>query len=344
VQSGNGDLLLNGGSPPIPAGPTPRTPRGVWQGFLDLEALLLRVQELRRRVETEIEAVPGEFKGAFKRSTLRLRAWPRRKGEPPYALYWITFPPKKEYYDDWMQRAIDKLTPRPRWFHRVKIRTSRDMDRAIHRAGLDYARKEVHAFHRRARSLNDAHKILTGALDVIRKMLESKAGGKGSPTPPPPPGYPRDLALVLGLVRRLEGTIRARQDDCRLLVKWARHKPRWQTFRLSFPKDAEHPFGRFLWVDDETGRGYGRLSYRERRELGLPSRVSRFIGPFEVQRRVLDRQLKASTALARRIRQRIPVALRQAEACLAAASAEPCWSPGMTYTPNNTNWRKEFGT
>jgi hypothetical protein len=288
--------------------------------------LLLQVHELRVLVEDELRAVPGEFQHAFRKTTLRLRAWPRRKGDPPFALYWITFPPKKEYYDDWMQRAIDKLTPQPRWFHRVKIKTSRDMDRAIHRAGLDFARREVHAFHRRARSLNDAHKILTGTLDGIRKMLESKAGGKGSSPLPPqrlPLGLPQDLTRVLELIRRLVRTIRQRQDDCRLLVRWARRKPHWQSYRLSFPDDAAHPYGRFLWVDDETGRSYSQLNYRKRRKLGLPSRVSRVIGPFEVQRRVLDRQLKASTSLIRRIKARIPVALRQARACVDAARAEP---------------------
>ncbi len=351
VQKAIGDLLLNGGSAPTLPEPVPRTRRMLLHGFSELASLLIEVDDLRRRVESNIRAMPEEFKLTFKKTTLRLRAWPRRKGEPPYALYWIVFPPKKDYCEDWLQRTINKVATQPAWYHRVKIRTSRDLDRAIHRAGLDHSRREVHSFHRRARSLNDAHKILTGTLDIIRKMLESKAGGKGS-VPPPcplPPGFipfglPQDVILVLDLIWRLESTILQRQADCRLLLQWAKHKPCWQNFRLSFPHDAEHPYGRFLWVDDETGRTYGNLNYRQRRKLGLPSRVSRFIGPFEVQRRVLDRQLKASTGLARRIRQRIPVALRQAKACVVAARDEPRLGLAMTYNPNDLHWKEAFGT
>ena len=157
-------------------------------------------------------------------------------------------------------------------------------------------------------------------------------------------GLPQEVSLGLELVRRLETTICQRQGDCRLLVQWAKRKPLWQSFRLTFPDDAEHPYGRFLWVDDETGRTYGQLNYRDRRKLGLPSRVSRFIGPFEVQRRVLDRQLKASTSLVRRIRQRIPVALRQARAFMRAARAEPHLGLAMTYNPNDLHWKEACGT
>jgi hypothetical protein len=322
----------------------------VLPGFSEMAALVLQVHELRLRVEAETAGVPEDFKRTFPKTTLRLRAWPRRKGEPPYALYWITFPPKKDYYEDWLERVVERMNTRPRWFHRVKIRTSRDLDRAIHRAGLDHSRKDVHSFHRQARSLNDAHKILTGTLDGIRKMLESKAGGKvpgRKPSPWPeivPLGLPRDVSLVLDLILRLEDSICSRLRDCRLLIEWAKRKPRWQTFRLAFREDAEHPYGRFLWIDDGTGRACGQLNYRERRKLGLPSRVSRFIGPFEVQRRVLDRQLKAGTALARRIRQRLPVALRQARACLETARAVPRAGSVMTFNPNNLHWREVYGT
>jgi hypothetical protein len=326
---------------------TPSTNRGVLR---DLAGLILGIHELRLRVQADLLAVPEEFKQAFRKTRLRLRAWPRKKGEPPYALYWIVFPPKKDYCEDWLKRVIDQMETRRQWFHRVKIRTSRDMDRAIHRAGLDHCRKEVHAFNRLARSLNEAHKILTGTLDAIRKMLESKAGGRFPDTPVPPPpangipvGLPRDLTFLLGLVWRLEGLIHRRQDECRMLARLARRKPLWLRYRLIFREDAEHPFGRLVWVNEETGQTVSQLNYRQRRRLGLPPRVCRFIGPVELQRRKLARLLRASTTLAGRIRQRIPVSLRKARAGADAALVERRLFLGMTYDPTSLSWRQAYG-
>jgi hypothetical protein len=363
-QIPDGVILLNGGIPVTPSEPIPTTPPKVLQassgddrtsrrtGIVpgEFAGLLLGIHELRLRVEADLLAVPEEFKQAFRKSRLRLRAWPRKKGEPPYALYWIVFPPREDYCEDWLKRVVDQMATRRQWFHRVKIRTSRDMDRAIHRAGLDHCRKEVHAFHRLAWSLNEAHKILTGTLDAIRKMLESRAGGRLPDipsTPPPtlriPPGLPRDVELVLELLSRLESLIHRRQDECRVLARLARHKPLWQCYRLTFREDAEHPYGRLVWVSEETGQAFSHLDYRKRRRLGLPSRVSRFISPFELQRRKLDRLLKASTSLASRIRQKIPVALRKARAGADAALGERRRFLGMTYDPRSLTWRQAFG-
>lgn len=331
-QKPRGLFIFNGGVPSGESDHIPKSPRVVLHEkdflretvvFDDLRRLVLWANALRGRVETAIEDLPKEFNRAFRRTTLRLRAWPRKKGDPPFALYWIHLPPRRKIVEDFIERVLEKMEARRRWHFRLKIRTSRDLDRAIHRGGLDHSRREVHRFHRRAGSLNQAHKILTGALDSIRKMLQSKAGGRlpgFDPGPSPyPSGFVPDVDRLVGMIWRLERVIQKLQGNCHDLVHAARHKPLWQPYRLAFPEDREHPYGRFLWVCDVTGRTYSTLSYRVRRRLGLADRVSRMISPFEAARRRADRALRASVALVRRIKLKVPPAIRQATALLAAA-------------------------
>lgn len=339
VQNEGGDLLLNGGRAPGDPAPLPRSRYPVLRGVLELANHVYQLSRFRREVEEAILQVPEDFKLRFRRTTLRLRAWPRRKGDPPYALYWITFPPRKNYCEDWLAQVIERLPGRRCWFHRLKIRNSRDLDRAIHRAGLDYARRDVHAFHRRARALNEAHKTLTGALDSVRKILRGKAASDPAATERPPVDplllLPRDATVVYSGLLMLDDAIRRHQADAELLVRWARRRPRWQPFRLTFPVDFDHPNGRFLWIDDESGRSFGRLNYRDRKALGLSNRASRFISPIEMQRRLLDRRLKASTSIIRRIRPRIPAAMARAQALLAEARAVPRPQPDANYIPHD---------
>lgn len=88
---------------------------------------------------------------------------------------------------------------------------------------------------------------------------------------------------------------------------------------MTFSQDRQHPYGRFLWLCQETGRTYTALGDRERRRLGIADRVSREISPVEAVRRRLGRALMASVALVRRIKLKVPPAIRQATGFLAAA-------------------------
>jgi hypothetical protein len=340
--------------------PSPRTaytPLPTTVVFETLRDLVYRVYDARCDVEREFQSLTEKFNARFPRTTLRLRVWPRKKGEQGFALYWIHIPARKVFFEHGVEQLVEaalkklrKGSYRPteervRWFYRLKIKTSRDLDHAIHAGGLDHSRREVHEIHRQAMALNQAHKILTGVIDGLRKMLESRAGGKveGFPAERFPDhlqlrAVPADVNRVLRLLWRLESWVDHRQIECRELTHTVRRKPLWQPYRLHFLEDPEHPYGRFVWIDDNTGRRHASLNYRVRKSLGLSERISRQVSPVEALSRKLDRPLRQSVALIRRIKLKVPAGLKQAAACLGKTSeSKPA-------APPKSGVMKECGT
>lgn len=304
---------------PEPSGNRTETPGWPPIIFPELSQGMLALQELRRVVEGWMQQLPEEFNREFPRTPLRLRAWSRRKGEPPFALYWIRIPPRK-LHENFLDQVIARVgrVNKP-FFIRLKIRTSRELDRAIHRGCLDSHRRKVHAYHRRAEALNQAHKVLTGALDTIRKVLNSRAGGKvhgfASTTAPPKihlESYSRDIHRLLDLAWRFEKVLWVHQRKCRNLCDDVKCTPGRHRYRLQFAQDRQHPYGRFLWLDAMTGLSYSSMTDRAKRKLRMFPSVRELITPFEIERRRLAGLLKRSTALIRRIRSRIPTAIRRA--------------------------------
>jgi len=53
---------------------------------MDLRTGLAQLFQLRRLIEARMEKLPGLFNLSVKRGSLRLRAWRRAKGVPPYAV------------------------------------------------------------------------------------------------------------------------------------------------------------------------------------------------------------------------------------------------------------------
>ncbi len=302
--------------------------------FEDLKRGVLRLHELRLSVETRMRALPTEFNTAFPVTTLRLRAWSRAIGRPPCAVYWIRLPPRKRYFEHWLDSVIDQFKRKPRWFRRLKIHTSRQLDRAIHFGGLDLHRRRVREFHARARGLTDARKVLTGTLDTIRKMLDCRGAGEVlefAPEPLPEDvavgSYPPDISRLLLLAWELQEALMERQTLCRDLANGPKGRPADSRFRLAFTEDPEHPYGRFLWIDQATGQNCSSLTDRTMRKLRLRSEVRRAIGAVERVRRQRARRLRATTRIIRRIKARVAPALRRAQALL-DASGPAAHGPG----------------
>ena len=276
--------------------------------FLELRQSIQEIYQLRISVEGRMEDLKKIYNRSAPRSRLRLRPWSPRKGEPPYAVYWVFLTKKKKYFEDRTLKAIDRL--RPRWFERLKIRTLRDLDLAIHRAGLDAVRPALHEFHDNVLALNEAHRVLARGLDSVRKMLASLAAGKGLavPTLPAEAEQPWLSDEVRGLADhawRLECLIRRTTNDLELLSRLQRRQPGWIRFRLEFRRGKDHPYGRLVWRDRETRSTFASLDDRTKRKLGIPAHMRGVLTPFELDRRQLMRDLKDRTSLVRRLRTKL---------------------------------------
>jgi hypothetical protein len=271
----------------------------------EIQLLVRKLYELRISVEHRMEALKEAFNASMPRSRLRLRPWSRRKGEPPYAVYWIFLTRKQRTFENRTWQAIESR--RPRWFKRLKIRTRRDLDLAIHRAGMDAVRRQVHRFHDDVLALNESHRALARATDSIRRMLSGRAAGKGLTIPP----VPEELEgrwlpdEVLGVTRsawRLECLTRRTTNDLALVSRLQSRQPGWIRYRLEFRQGKDHPYGHLVWRDLETRSTYACLDDRTKRRLGIPAPMRGVLTPFELNRRELIRELKSRTSLLRRIR------------------------------------------
>jgi hypothetical protein len=292
---GGGTDLLEPAPPPFPL-------------FLELRRSIQEIYELRISVEGRMEDLKKTYNASAPRSRLRLRPWSRRKGEPPYAVYWVFLTKKKKIFEDQTLKAIDSL--RPRWFRRLKIRTRRDLDLAIHRAGLDTVRPALHEFHDNLLALNEAHRVLARGMDSVRKMLASRAAGKGLVAPPLPAETEQswlsdEVRRVADHAWRLECLIRRTTNDLEVLSRLQGRQPGWVRYRLEFRQGKDHPYGRLVWRDRKTRATYARLDDRTKRKLGIPAHLRGVLTPFELDRRQLMRDLKDRTSLVRRLRTKV---------------------------------------
>jgi hypothetical protein len=268
-----------------------------------------------------MEALKGAFNSTMPRSRLRLRPWSRRKGEPPYALYWVLLTKKRTLfeYSSWPTEP-DR---RPRWFKRLKIRTKRDLDLAIHRAGMDAVRRDVHRFHDDLVALNAAHETLARGLDSIRKMMSSRAAGSRLNAPMVPPladelSITWETAPLINQAWLLECLIRRTTGDLIILARHQSKQPGWIRFRLEFRQSKAEPYGRLVWRDLETRSTYASLDDRTKRKLGIPAPMRALLTPFELDRRDLTRALKAQTGVLRGVRAKAAKVLQEARTFIEA--------------------------
>lgn len=308
-----------------------------------LEELQLRIREiyeLRLSVEHQMEALKGAFNAGMPRSRLRLRPWSRRKGEPPYAVYWIFLTKKRRYFEDRTLQAIESL--RPRWFKRLKVRTRRDLDLVIHRAGLDAVRREVHRFHDDHLALNEAHRSLARGMDSIRKMLAGRAAGRDLTAPALPAdavsfGVPDEVRSMVEHAWRLECLLRRTTNDLSTLARLQGRQPGWIRYRLEFRQGKDHPHGHLVWRDLETRATVACLDDRTKRRLGIPSHMRGVLTPFELNRRDLIRELKSRSSLVRRIRTKARQALEAARSSLGGLKIDP--TIAAVHEDHFENWR-----
>jgi len=312
----------------LPASPDPayclETPPPPYPIFEELRIKQDELIGLRLEVESRMEALKEAFNSRMPRSRLRLRPWSRRKGEPPYALYWVFLTKKRRLFEN--SSWPTEKDQRPRWFKRLKIRTRWDLDLAIHRAGMDAVRRDVHRFHDDLVALNTAHQLLARGLDSIRKMMGSRAAGSMLN----PPSVPRlcaewsvteETAPLLNHAWRLECLIRRTTGDLIILARHQSKQPGWIRFRLEFHQGNAEPYGRLVWRDQVTRSTYASLDDRTKRKLGVPVAMRELLTPFELSRRDLTRALKEQTSVLRRVRAKAAHVNQQARALLGALKA-----------------------
>lgn len=311
--------------------------------FPIVEEIQLRVRKLsvlRLSVEHRMEALKEAFNASMPRSRLRLRPWSRRKGEPPYAVYWILLTRKRRFFENRTWQAIEDM--RPRWFKRLKIRTRRDLDLAIHRAGMDAVRHGVHRYHDDVLALNEAHRSLARGMDSIRRMLSGRDAGKGLTSPELPEELDGrwlsdDVRGVTRSAWRLECLVRRTTNDLALVSRLQSRQPGWIRYRLEFRQGKDHPYGHLVWRDLETRSTYACLDDRTKRRLGIPAHMRGVLTPFELNRRDLIRELKSRTSLLRRIRTKACRALEAAEESLGSLHGH---TPVGIYPEHfSENWR-----
>jgi hypothetical protein len=266
---------------------------------------LAELDRLQRDIEYRMAALPERFTQSVPRARLRLRAWRRQKGGPPYAVYWIIMNRRRIPEFRWER---DKPTfP----FRRRKIRTRQDLDDAIFLGMACNARRTVYRYHAEVRALNAAHASIARAVEAIRKRLH--------PYREFAPDEPADLHLWHGLdfrrVRRLlhgfESHLDSVQVDLQRLDLDMSILP-ILPFRLVYEQDLDHPYGRLRWRRIRDGRMMPPLTDRLKRELRLDPEIRRRITPYEVQRRRTMRRLTAATSVLRSIQTPLPWLLPKA--------------------------------
>ena len=283
------------------------------RAFESIHVPLMEVVRLLEAVEQRMESLKDSFNDSVPKSLLRLRPWPRRKGESPYALYWIFFQRIRRTFDPYTFRETTEQ--KPRRFRRLKIRTRADLSAAAHLARLDAHRREVFEFHDRAQALNEAHRVLARSLDSIRKMVSGRIGECFDCPPLKDSRFAHAPFRVYRWIERLWNvgwTIRQTTDFLRQLAASRRELYPRCRYRLHFCEDSEHPYGRLLWRDELSRVSYSSLTHRERRRLRIPRSES--VADFEWARRMYARRLHGLARLVKRIRLKLSYALRTGRA------------------------------
>jgi hypothetical protein len=308
----------------VPVSPTLPSPSTEGQGvdclepasrpFIFYEDFLqwsLVIWDDRCAVESCMKELREQYNSFGEPRPLLLRPWSRKKGEWPYAIYWVHLLKRPKRFDPMTGRPITDT--RPRWFKRLKIRQLRDLDLAIHRAGLDQDRPRIHRFHAEAQLLNETHRVLARTLDSARKTLGGRAAGAGLKAPPFPedvgPRIPHDLRALATPAWRLECLLQRANSDLGLLAKTQARQRLWLGLRLEFRWSPEDPVGHIVWRDLETRTTYSRLNDRTKRKLGLSAEKRKAITPFEVERRRLVAGQKAGLSIARKLLTRAEAAM-----------------------------------
>ena len=282
------------------------------RAFESVQVLLLEVIHLLSTVERWMESLKDSFNDIMPRSLLRLRPWPRTKGGPPYALYWIFFQRRRPRYDEWTFRRIEDR--KPRRFRRLKIRTRADLSAYVHLARLDAHRQGVYLYHDRAQALNEAHRVLARALDSVRKMVSGRAAQCWVPDEVPPLDCSRFLGVAdrhlfwIDELWRVGWAMRGLSDDMRQFAENRRQSFPRQRYRLVYHEDSDHPYGRLIWRDGLSGASFSSMPDRLRRKL----RISRsdFIADAEALRRRYTKRLQTYAKLVKRIRLKLGHALK----------------------------------
>jgi hypothetical protein len=274
--------------------------------FDDLLPRIGELDERLRTVEHRMDGLKESFALAIPRVRLCLRPWTRKKGERPYALYWVYLVNRRRKFDD---RSYLVENHRPRWFHRLKVQTCRYLDAVIYRAGLSEHRTTYLRYHAASGALNEAHRVLARGLDSARKMLASPVTGPAGdldryPVPKRANEYYLDPSArcVTELLWKFDRQLFASKHLLRDMAERQAKEPRWVRFRLVYLEDTDHPYGRLLWRDLSTGMTYTRLDDRTKRRLRIYPEVRRAITRWEIQRRWATSAHKKRTGLIRRLK------------------------------------------
>jgi hypothetical protein len=287
--------------------------------------LLVGILEDLATVECSMKELRERYNAFDKRTPLLLRPWSRKKGERPYAIYWVLLCRKRRQFDPISLREVTDT--RPRWFKRLKIRRLRDLDVAIHRAGLDLERPRIHQYHAEAQALNETHRILARTLDSARKSLGGRAAGAGLATPPLPydDGWLPSAVLPLAIPAwHLECLLQRTNGDLALLARTQARQKRWLGLRIELrPISEEQPVVQVVWRDLATRATYARLNDRTKRRLRLSPEKRKGITQFEIERRRLLAGQKAGLSIARKLQAQAEVALETARITFETFNIEP---------------------
>jgi len=323
--------ILTTGSPGEAPGSYETSPRPVlametsaaWL-FAELQRRIDALVALRAQAEFGMVDLKDEYNQSVPPTRLRLRPWSRAKGMPPYAIYWIFVGRRRRLAESVVDRAIERL--RPRKFVRFKVGARRQLRWGIFRGGLTAHRATVLAFDRRAAAFNQAHRAAARALDSLRKMLDSRAGGREAEVTIPllprdccPDRCPKELHRLYMLHWRYAHVLAAVAAELETLAERSSRERLPGGLRLTYRRDAEHPFGQLLWSAASGRVAFSKLSGRALRMLRLRSADRRVIARVERERRRQVRELGRLTSLIKKIRMKSLAEIRLSTRVLAEA-------------------------
>lgn len=279
--------------------------------YNELRLGILQLHSLRSRVQQHMSQIPEFFNREAGIGRLRLRADSRTPDAPPYRLSWILMNRASNRFE-----TYSRFARKPKWpYKRLSIHSSRELDSAIHWGLMDSRRSLIRSYHRRATTLNAVSKELTAALSGIRKRLGRFASREREVIPylhTPSQNFPPDVRCCLWLLRGAILSLKTAQDELEEIA--TRFNEAYQVVLGFFPvfvADTEHRYGRLLWIERMSGTYYSSLTDTLKRRVGLSEDLRKLLTPYELERRSRTRALGQVTDIFKRIRLRVPAALKR---------------------------------
>jgi hypothetical protein len=280
-------------------------------------------------------ALSKEYRRDFRKTALILDPKIRPGEELPTALYWATF--RQRRHRDGESRLPGFGIPKCRKIHLSRKRLDHDF---LFLVAREAGRKSsIFEYDRRRQLLNGAYRQVRKAIMSIESTLISRgerrcweSGDHSIDAPLISTDLRPRSRQALGAAWFYLLRLASLEQEMAALAERYNGEPVWDGLRLSFGRDAAHPYGRVYWV--HAGGRLPRLDRSKGAREILTDKIMRRLRIAESDRRALSRHEQHRRRMTR-LHKRYTVLLgqlkRRGRSALAAADANLLASrPGMS--------------